>query len=240
MTVDALLIELFRLEAHPPVRPEGRTAGILRDLWLGGVPLPRAAIAAGLTVKAAEQTLRSLGLLPVEPASSTRDGCERVEPAPKRRRRNWNASRGDVVRLYEAGRSIRAVAAELGMHQREVWRQLSLAGVSRRPRGTAGVVLSRRRLECLYVRDGLSVAEVARRFDVTKEVVNRNIARHGIPRRQRRAPLDRGTLHHLYVDERLGVRTVAARLGVSPDTVRAELARHQIPIRRPGRPARVA
>jgi transposase-like protein len=164
---------------------------------------------------------------------------KRPESDPKRPRRNWNAARGDVVRLYEASRSIRAVAAELGMHQREVWRQLHLARVGRRPRGTAGVVLSRRGLERLYVRDGLSVAEVARRFDVSKDVVKRNIARHGIPRRQRRAPLDRDTLHHLYVQERLGVRTVAARLGVSPDTVRAELARYRIPIRRPGRPARL-
>jgi hypothetical protein len=86
MTVDALLSELFRLEADPPVRPEGRTAAILRDLWLGGVPLPRAATAAGLTVKAAERTLRSLGLLPVEPARKSHDTSEPLEPAPKRRR----------------------------------------------------------------------------------------------------------------------------------------------------------
>src|SRR2546421_3689317 len=130
MTVDALLSELFRLEADPPVRPEGRTAGILRDLWLGGVPLPRAAAAAGLTVKAAERTLRSLGLLPVQPALDTRDGSEGIESHPKRPRRNWNAARGDVVRLYEAGRSIRAVAAELGMHHREV-----LASTPPRPCG---------------------------------------------------------------------------------------------------------
>jgi hypothetical protein len=118
MTVDALLSELFRLEADLPVRPEGRTAGILRDLWLGGVPLPRAAAAAGLTPKAAEQTLRSLGLLPVQPAPNAGDGSEWIESRPKRPRRNWNAARGDVVRLYEAGRSIRAVAAELGMSPR--------------------------------------------------------------------------------------------------------------------------
>src|SRR5439155_4940464 len=124
------------------------------DLWLGGVPLPRAAAAAGLTVKAAERTLRSLGLLPVQPAPNTRDGSERIESHPKRPRRNWNAARGDVVRLYEAGRSIRAVAAELGMHQREVWRQLQLAGVASRPRGTPGVALSRRALEHLYLQDG--------------------------------------------------------------------------------------
>jgi transposase-like protein len=92
-------------------------------------------------------------------------------------------------------------------------------------------------LERLYIQDGLSVVEVARRFDVSVDVVKRNIAQHRIPRRQRRAPLDRDTLHHLYVQERLGVRTVADRLGVSPDKVRVDLARYRIPIRPPGRPA---
>src|SRR5205085_11222410 len=77
---DVLLNELFRQPADPPVRPDGRTAGILQDLWLGGMPLPRAATAAGLTPKAAAQTLRSLGLLPVEPACNTRGGSERVAP----------------------------------------------------------------------------------------------------------------------------------------------------------------
>ena len=244
LTVDVLLNELFRQPADPPVRADGRTARILRDLWLGGMPLPRAAAAAGLTPTAAEATLRSLGLIPPvptrQPAQSRRPDTDRPDAAdpPKRRRRHWSALRDDVVRLYHDGRSIRAVAAELGMHQREVWRQLHLAGVPRRPRGTAGVVLSRRALEELYVQERLSVAEVARRFDISVDVVDRNIHRYGLPRRDRRAPLERATLRRLYVDERLGVRAVASRLGVSANKVRADLARYRIPIRPPGRPAR--
>ena len=62
--------------------------------------------------------------------------------------------------------------------------------------------------------------------------------RYGLPRRDRRAPLDRVTLRRLYVDEHLGVQAVAARLRVSPHKVRTDLARYRIPIRRPGRPAR--
>lgn len=52
--MDALLAELFREAMDPPVRPDDSTARILRDLWLGGMPLPRAAVAAGLTSHAAE------------------------------------------------------------------------------------------------------------------------------------------------------------------------------------------
>ena len=257
--MDALLAELFREPADAAVRPDGPTARILRDLWLGGMPLPRAAAAAGLTTRAAEQTLRHLGLLVAEPRRrGGRDDLQHSAPAqpaparpapaqvppaesaPKPSRRNWSAMRADVVRLYEEGHTIRAIATKLAMHQREVWRQLVAACVSRRPRGISGVVLSRPALERLYVRQQLPVTEVARRFDVSGEVVVRNLRDYGLPRRNRRTPLDRDTPRRLYIDERLGARAVANRLGVSPDKVRAELARSGIPIRRPGRPNRGA
>ena len=183
-----------------------------------------------------------LGLLPAEPghrpARTDPDHTGPAPSAPKRPRRNWSALRDDVVRLYGEGRTIRAIATELGMHHREVWRQLEAAGVARRARGTTGVVLSRSALQRLYIHDQLSVAEVARRFEVSTGAVVRNLRSYGLPRHDRHAPLDRDTLRRLYVDERLGVRAVASRLGVSPDKVRVELARYRIPIRRPGRPSR--
>jgi hypothetical protein len=94
------------------------------------------------------------------------------------------------------------------------------------------VILSRRPLERLYVEERLSMTEVGRLFEVTHEVVARNLDRHGIPRL--RPPLDRDTLEELYVNQRLGLRDVAARLGVT--TTRADLAHHGFPIRAPGRP----
>lgn len=159
---------------------------------------------------------------------------------PLRRWRNWSAVRDDVVRLYEEGHTIGAIATALGMHHREVWRQLETTGVARRARGTSGVVLSRSALQRLYIQEQLSVAEVARRFEVSTQAVVRNLRSYGLPRRDRHAPLDRDTLRRLYVDERLGVRAVAARLGVSPDKVRTELACYGIQVRRPGRPSRRA
>jgi hypothetical protein len=81
---------------------------------------------------------------------------------------------------------------------------------------------------------------MTRRFDVSVDVVDRNIDRYGLPRRDREAPLDRATLRRLYVHEQLGVRAVASRLGVSADKVRADLDRYRIPIRPPGRPPRRA
>lgn len=124
LTVDVLLAELFREPVDPPVRPDGPTARNLRDLWMGGMPLARAAAAAGLTSKAAEQTLRSLGLLPLEsghrPAELSQPDTDRPNggDTPKRPWGRWSALRDDVVRLYGEGHTIRAIATELGMHHR--------------------------------------------------------------------------------------------------------------------------
>src|SRR5437763_8672891 len=199
------LLDLLFGHRNAARRAGGGPAAMVRDLWLGGMPLPRAAAAAGLTLTAAEETLRTLGFDPSPPkrpaAESSRrdpDRRRRAAAAPKRAWGRWSMLRADVVRLYGEGRTIRAVAAELGMHQREVWRQLQLAGVPRRPRGTAGVVLSRSTLQRLYVHERLSVAQVAHRVDVSPEAVVRNLERHGLPRRDRYAPLDRAALRRLY------------------------------------------
>lgn len=87
--MDALVAERFHEPPDPPVRADGPTARILRDLWLGGMPLPRAARAAGLTSQAVEQTLRHLGLLPAEPGRrparnirTTPVRCNRLRAAP--------------------------------------------------------------------------------------------------------------------------------------------------------------
>jgi DNA-binding CsgD family transcriptional regulator len=144
---------------------------------------------------------------------------------------------GEAVRLYGEGRSIREVAAELGIHHRDVWRHLDQAGVARRPRVAGGVVLSKRQLEVLYVRGGMSLAEVGRRFDVSPGVVARNLDRYGIPRHDQ-LHIDRSVLEQLYVDEGLGIRAVADRLGVAAGKVRRSLVQHGIGVRPSGRPPR--
>lgn len=106
--------------------------------------------------------------------------------------------------------------------------------------GNSGVVLSHSALRGLYVHERLSVAEVARRFEVGVEAVVGNLDHHRMPRRDRHAPLAPDSLRRLDVGERLGVRAVAAQLGVSADRVPAELTRCGIRIRPPGRPARSA
>ena len=171
------------------------------------------------------------------PARNNHDHSDQAQPASKRRRRNWSALRDDVVRLYGQGHTIRGIAMDLDMHQREVWRQLEAVGVARRARGTSGVVLSRPALQRLYIQEQLSVAEVARRFEVTHP------GGRPEPAELRAAPAQPARTarpgHAAAPVRRRTARRAggAARLRVSPDKVRADLARHGIPIRRPGRPA---
>ena len=133
--------------------------------------------------------------------------------------------------------STTTASQKLGIHHRSVWRILDEADVDRRPVGPRARRLRKADLVRLYVREGLSLVEVAGRLDVNADVVKRNLDRLGIPGRDRCAPLDRRVLKELYGKQRLGIRAVAARLGVSPTTVERDLVAFAIPIRRPGRPA---
>jgi transposase-like protein len=251
---------LIRPASEDPTPVPGSVEHI-RPEWLDGIPFARAAAAAAVAFAHADtaladmeltdprkpnpdaDTLRRLyldeGLTAKEVAArigmTEKAVSNRLRRAGINRNRTPQAVTDQTVRaLYEDGLSIRAIAAELGMHQRSVWRHLGQAGVELRPRGKPGVELSRRQLEQLYVRDGLSLAEVARRFEVDPHAVARNLDRYGIPRR--RPTLDRAVLEELYVQQRLGIRAIAERLGVSQGQVRGGLDQHGIGIRRPGRP----
>jgi DNA-binding CsgD family transcriptional regulator len=172
--------------------------GLLRRLYVEeGMRAKDVAVRLGLTEAAVSSRLRRAGI--------------------NRDRTPQTVTDGKVRELYAQGKSIRVIAAELGIHQRSVWRHLERAGVELRPRGPAGTVLSRPQLERLYVTDGLPLAEISRRFEVTPHVVARNLERYGIVRQ--RPPLDRAVLEQLYLKERLGIRAIAARLEASQGQV---------------------
>ena len=177
----------------------------LRRLYLDeGLPAKQVADRVGLTEKAVWGRLRRAGI---------------------NRARTPQAVTDEKVRaLYEDGLTIRGIAAELGIHQRSVWRHLDQAGVELRPRGKPGVVLSRRQLEQLYIDEGLTLAEIGRRFEVDPHTVARNLDRYGIARQ--RPTVERAVLEALYVQERFGIKaspldsaSVKARSGQdSPNT----------------------
>ena len=256
----ALLKMLEDRSPTPPVVATGEMRR-LRQLWLAGMPLARAAVSVRVTFPEAEEWLTEVALpvaaqrkrvdvellrrlyvdegLPVADIAE-RLGCSeglvrsRVSHAGLRRVRTDHSAR--VVRLYRRGWSIRAIAQKVGVHHRSVWRILDGAGVARRPVGSRGRRLRRADLQRLYVREGLSLAEVARRLDVNVDAVKRNLDRLGIPRRGT-VPLDPNLLARLDLREGRSIRAMAARLRVSAERVRRELVEAGIPIRRPAGPA---
>jgi DNA-binding CsgD family transcriptional regulator len=130
------------------------------------------------------------------------------------------------------------VADACGCSASAVKNQLERLGIARRAPGwrpsSRDPVLSAQALTDLYVAQGLSILVIARRLDVSPDVVTGALDAHRIPRRPRgkpRPPLDEEVLRRLWLEEWRGESEVAAALGVSREWVRHELARHRI--RRP-------
>jgi hypothetical protein len=126
------------------------------------------------------------------------------------------------------------VAANLGLSNREVWRQLKNAGIPRRSVGVRGTVLDVDVLQELYVKERLSINQVAARLGVGRSVVERNLRTNSITR-TRRQRLAKEDLEELYVRRRLSAEAVANRVGVSKENVLADLRYWGLPRRRAGR-----
>jgi transposase-like protein len=136
--------------------------------------------------------------------------------------------------LYvEEGLTLVEIAERVGCSPGAVGKRLRRAGVKMRPRGgparppdESDVV---ERLRELYVEQGLSVLEVARRFGRSRDWVITRLERFGLPRRgwqkKPRLALPASKLRRLWVDEGRSLPEVAERFCVPADWVRAELAR---------------
>ena len=114
------------------------------------------------------------------------------------------------------------------MSRQHVGAALAAEGVQRRQAGRA-CPASPETLRCLYVEQGLTQAQLAKRFGVAAATMGRWLAECGLGTSDPRIDHDR--LHHLYVEERQTVREVAAEFGVPSQRVIRELALMGIPRR---------
>lgn len=107
--------------------------------------------------------------------------------------------------LYAEGRTEREIAVELGVSRQRVADALAAASVARREPGRAcpvdGVELRR-----LVANEGLSQAQLARRFDAASGTVSRWLAECGLGTPDSR--VDPARLRQLYVTQRLTTREV--------------------------------
>lgn len=135
-----------------------------------------------------------------------------------------------VAALYEQGHTEREIAVELGLSRQRISDALTAAGVARRKPGRTCPV-DGDELHRLFVDEGLSQAQLARRFDAASGTVSRWLAECGLGTPDPRA--DPARLRELYVTQRLTTREVGEVLGMSPNRVTRELALAGIPRRSP-------
>ncbi|MEW6477431.1 MAG: hypothetical protein AB1679_34700 [Actinomycetota bacterium] len=134
-------------------------------------------------------------------------------------------------------RSVPEVAEHFGVPADWVRAELARHAIRRPRRPPRGLTpLTATVLEDLYVRRGLTAAQIAGRVGGSPTRVVDALERAGIPRRPRgRRPdlpeLSRDLLVELYVDQGLSSRAIAARVGGSDQRVLDALHRHGIPVR---------
>lgn len=83
-------------------------------------------------------------------------------------------------------------------------------------------------------RAGVSVRELAQRYEVHRATVTAHAHRHGLPPRRRSLDHDEQTEAAQLYQDGLTMRQVAERFAVSPPAVRTALVRQAVPIRARG------
>lgn len=150
-----------------------------------------------------------------------------------------------LAELYAVQRlSHEAIAARLGTTTNAVRVRVRAAGIRRtplpRPKPPAP---PKEVLEDLYLAQGLTVAQIARRYGTAPPKARRWLAEAGVPVAERtsrthRRVLPRDVLEDLYVGRDLSAEAVAAELGVPLAHVLRSLHDHGIPVRLGGLPPR--
>jgi hypothetical protein len=136
------------------------------------------------------------------------------------------------------GLTVSEIARRLGVTRGESQGMLRRAGIPRRRRAPRPLPppseQERRRLERLYVKEGLTVAYVGRRLGVSRDSAERLLVRADIPVRRYAGPqLPKAPeLRRLYIKEKLSTRDLARRFHTHQATVWRALADAGIP-RRP-------
>lgn len=87
----------------------------------------------------------------------------------------------------------------------------------------------RQKLEELYWRKGLSIAQIAERFGMSKKKVYNCMIKHGIKRRKHKSlKIGPGKLEELYWKQGFSYPQIAKILGMSPSWVRLQMIKHGV------------
>jgi DNA-binding CsgD family transcriptional regulator len=149
----------------------------------------------------------------------------------------------EVERRFDAGDTVDAVAADLGVTPRTIRNHLHAAGrpllLQRRGRGINPYGPDRFRPEALddplwlqtrYVAEEMSVAELARELGVAHGTVHSALIRHNIEPRKRLGSLDIDSawLRDQYIVRRHSLKDIAGEAGVSISTIKRAAKRTEL------------
>jgi transposase len=179
-----------------------------------------------------------LDLDPTQTAHVLRDMGVGARPPASRQRERADVARDELVDLYVRQHlSTEAVGEALGVSNNTVLDRLRSYGIPVQPRGGGRrPLVAKDVLEDLYIRQGLSLEEVAHRLDMPVERVAASRRAHGLPvQGRRRPPLPRAQLEELYVHQGLSVEEVAARTHASRGRVTRDMDSYGMARRRRGR-----
>lgn len=95
------------------------------------------------------------------------------------------------------------------------------------------IQVPRHKLEDLYVRQGLSQTEVAKRLNISTKTLGRRLREEGIALRPARkhTPLSRSQVRKLYLTDGLTLQEISDHCGTSIAWVQSQLKKHGIPSR---------
>jgi DNA-directed RNA polymerase specialized sigma subunit len=151
-------------------------------------------------------------------------------PAEERRKRNQ-----EIVRLYTEGRlPAKEAAARFGLTEEGVLYILRVAGVRRRSRSWRAhwpwkdANERSKEITAAYVKEGLSILEIAARFGLSQECVYETLDGIGAITRSKDIVRDNHDIIRVYLEEGLTIAEIATRFGVKPSRVSYVLYRAHV------------
>jgi uncharacterized protein (DUF433 family) len=137
-------------------------------------------------------------------------------------------------RVQEEGASFAGLARAYQVSVDVVRARLRAAGIHPPPRTGPRVLrgIPAGQLAGLYA-DGLSMAQIAARYGVSRETISTRLHAAGVARRQPAKPIPTGEAATLYQQD-ASLKILAARYAVSATTIRRRLASVGVAVRRPG------
>lgn len=167
---------------------------------------------------------------------------KKAKEKPEKSKRLSSADIYRLVKLYEIGLSLREVGLEFGITAQRVEQIIKKAGIKkrkftktfklRRARREKRKILPKDLLVKFYKDEKLSISEILRQLNVSRNRFYKSLEHHNIPKRETEriqdSKLSEETLRRLYLDKNLTAAEIARQSGCATVTVKKRLSKFGI------------